>query len=301
LTISSVTAGSFTVTIGDQTSPVYSANGSYVWTPTTSSTAALTLAASSFTGTVLITMTQSTNTGSVDPLTASGLTQGGIYGIQPVVCPGGMIGSTSGTVSLVGNLSYINHLTTPASVVATDLGTGIGPSGYLMTVSWSNAASYGPADLMYVYRDSGALLAIGLASSGSIIVDGLSNVSYSVYCKASFNGTTFSSASSPLSSAIPSGSNVNLPSAANVLLGVPVGATTGTLDVGGVVLAKQVESEGSGLTVKQILQLLAAIDLGTTSVAGTTVTFKDSTGTNTRVVATMSGSQRTSITTTTSP
>ena len=212
-----------------------------------------------------------------------------------------MIGSASGTVSLVGTLSYINHLITPASVTATDLGTGIGPSGYLMTVSWSNAASYGPADLMYVYRDSGALLAIGLASSGSIIVDGLSNVSYSVYCKASFNGTTFSSASSPLSSAIPSGSNVNLPSAANVLLGVPVGATTGTLDVGGVVLAKQVESEGSGLTVKQILQLLAAIDLGTTSVAGTTVTFKDSTGTNTRVVATMSGSQRTSITTTTSP
>jgi hypothetical protein len=225
-----------------------------------------------------------------------------LNGIMPAVIGGSLFGITSGAATIpAATISYINHLATPTSVTASDPGTGIGPSGYLMTVSWTNAASYGPTDLMYVYNNSGpALLAIGLASAGSVIVDGLSNISYTIYCKATYNGTTFGSASNT-STATPSGINVNLPSAANVLLGVPVGGNVGTLDVGGVVLAKQVESEGSGLTVKQVLQLLTAIELGTTSISGTTVTFKDSTGTNNRVVATMSGSQRTSITTTTSP
>ena len=168
-----------------------------------------------------------------------------------------------------------------------------------MNVSWSNAASYGPTTLMFVYNSSGnALMGISLASTGSTILDGLSNTPYTVYCKSTFNGTDFSS-SSNTSSATPSGASVNLPSAANVLLGVPVGGTTGTLDIGSSVMSKVVEGT---LTVQQALKILAAVLAGKTTITSSgsgaaTVVFRDTTDSKNRVSTTMTGSSRTAVTT----
>ena len=273
--------------------------------------------------------TSFSGTQGVTGVASEGITGLGFAGIFPSMVNGSLSGTCAASVSISGITGIsINHLTTPISVTATDLGTGT-PSNYLLNVSWSNASSYGSADLMYVYNNSGnAILGIGLANAGSTIIDGLNNTSYTVYCKATYNGSTFSSASNT-STATPT-SNYNnippvydvlvgvpvgitgigtlqLPSSANVLLGVPVGSTgIGTLNIASQVMTQIVEPNTliqgvTGMNVKQALQLLSAVELGTTSISGSTVTFKDPQGIDTRVVATMSGSQRVSITPTTTP
>ena len=235
--------------------------------------------------------------GSVDGLPNS--STGTLTGVMPSISNGGIQSTTSTSVTSSPTLSSINHLATPTTVAATDVGTGIGPSGYLMTVSWANAASYGPATFMGVYNSSGdALLAIGLASAGSTIVDGLSNIAYTVYCKSTYDGVHFSSASNT-ASATPTGNSVNLPSAANVLLGVPVGGGTGTLDVGAEVMNKVIEGT---LTMQQAMKIMAAVLAGKTTITSSgsgaaTVVFRDTTNSKDRVSTTMTGSSRTAVTT----
>jgi len=235
--------------------------------------------------------------GSVDGLPNS--STGVLTGVLPSMTGGGIQSTTSTSVTASPTLSSINHLATPTAVTATDVGTGIGPSGYLMTVSWTNAATYGPATFMCVYNNSGgALLAIGLASTGSTIVDGLSNISYTVYCKSTYDGVNFSSASNT-ASATPTGNSVNLPSAANVLFGVPVGGTTGTLDIGTSVMSKVIEGT---LTMQQAMKIMAAVLAGRTTITSSgsgaaTVVFRDTTNSKDRVSTTMTGSSRTTVTT----
>ena len=235
--------------------------------------------------------------GSVDGLPNS--STGVLTGVLPSMTGGGIQSTTSTSITASATLSSINHLATPSTVTATDIGTGIGPSGYLMTVAWANAASYGPATFMCVYNSSGdTLLAIAPASAGSTIVDGLSNISYTVYCKSTYDGVHFSSASNT-ASATPTGTNVNLPSAANVLLGVPVGGTTGTLDIGTSVMSKVIEGT---LTMQQAMKIMAAVLAGKTTITSggdgaATIVFRDTTDNKNRVSTTMAGSSRTAVVT----
>ena len=243
---------------------------------------------------------------STSPVAAGGATDGisdssagTLTGTIPTISNGGTQSMSSTSVAASPTLSSTNHLATPSTVTATDVGTGIGPSGYLMTVAWANAASYGPATFMCVFNRSGdTLLGIGLAASGSTIIDGLSNIAYTVYCKSTFDGVHFSSASNT-ASATPTGNSVNLPSAASVLLGVPVGGTTGTLDVGGSVMSEVVEGT---LTMQQAMKIMAAVLAGKTTITSSgsgaaTVVFRDTTDSKNRVSTTMTGSSRTAIAT----
>ena len=237
--------------------------------------------------------------GAVDGLPMS--SAGTLTGLMPSISNGGTQGASTGTSTVSGTISGGNHLTTPTGIAAADTGLGIGGSTYSLTITWTNAAVYASNDTVICYNNSGGgVLGEAPATAGTMTITGLTAISYTVYIKNTADKVNFSP-SSGTATQTPTGNNVNLPSAANVLSGVPVGITVGTLDVAAAVLAKAVETEGSGLTVKQILQLIAAVQFGTDTVSGSTVTFKDSTGTNTRVVATMSGNQRTAIATTTSP
>lgn len=237
--------------------------------------------------------------GAIDGLPMS--STGTLTGLMPSISNGGTIGASTSTSTFSATISGGNHLTAPTGVAAADTGLGTGGSTYSLTVTWTNAAAYGSNDIVICYNNSGnGVLGMAASTSGTMQINGLTNTAYTVYLKNTCNFVNFSPASNT-ASATPTGVNVNLPSAANVLAGVPVGVTVGTLDVAAAVMAKAIETEGGGLTVKQALQLISAVMFGVDTVSGGTVTFKDSTGTNNRVVATMSGNQRTAITTTTSP
>jgi len=148
-----------------------------------------------------------------------------LNGISPAIFSGGIQGATTGTVVLSATISYINHLATPLTVTATDLGTN-----YRITVAWTNAASYGSSDMMYCYNNSGnALLGIALASAGTMTINGLTNgVAYTVYLKASYNATSFGSASNT-ATATPTGNSLGYPAVANVWNGDTVNGVPGTL------------------------------------------------------------------------
>jgi len=64
-------------------------------------------------------------------------------------------------------------------------------------------------------------------------------------------------------------------------------------DVTGAVLEATVES---GITLKQALRALLAVAVGKTDISGSIVTFRDPNDTTDRVVASMTGSERTTVT-----
>jgi len=148
-----------------------------------------------------------------------------LNGVQPAINSGGTQGSTSGTVALSATISSINHLTTPSTVTATDPGTN-----YRLAVAWTNAASYGPSDMMYCYNNSGnGLLGIALASAGTMTITSLTNnTAYTVYLKATYNAVSFSSASNT-ATATPTGNSLGYPAIANVWNGDTVNGVPGTL------------------------------------------------------------------------
>lgn len=95
-----------------------------------------------------------------------------------------------------------------------------------------------------------------------------------------------------------SGSITLAPTALISAVGFMSGLSTSETEFSATALANavwQAEIEGS-LNASQILKLLSAVQFGKTDIVGTTVTFRDVADTKDRVTATMTGSERTSVT-----
>ena len=232
--------------------------------------------------------------GAVDglPMSSAGL----LTGLMPSISSGGSQGVVSCVSTVSGTATGVNHLATPTGVAAADTGLGMGGSTYSLTITWTNGASYNSSDIMVAYNNAGgAVLGMSAATSGTMTITGLTNTAYTINVKNTWDFIHFSSSVQVVQT--PTGANVNLPLASNVLTGVAYGPgpTTGTLN-----LLSPVVEASTGLTVRQTLQLMSAVLFGVDTVTGTSVVFKDATGANTHVTATMSGNQRTAITTSTS-
>lgn len=91
---------------------------------------------------------------------------------------------------------------------------------------------------------------------------------------------------------------VIVPTASAVLSGTALMAAVGKVneisqdDVTGAVLTAPIEG---GLSLRDVLRLLLAVNAGKTTISGSSVAFRDQADTKNRVAASMTGSQRTTI------
>ena len=120
----------------------------------------------------------------------------------------------------------------PTEVVPADLAAADAGTGETLTVTWSNGASYAAGDLVYIYNNAGdGLLSVGDATEGSLAVPGLTDdQSYTVYAKATSDGSHFSAASDT-DTATPTHSGFDFPEASNVTDDDTVDGVAGTLDL----------------------------------------------------------------------